>query len=70
VRFFHAAAGLEPVRITVGPLLMTSGLAYGGRTGYTRISDGFRLVTVTSAYTPRTILFQQTLPFRAGNSSP
>ncbi|MGF0006871.1 DUF4397 domain-containing protein [Eubacteriales bacterium SGI.150] len=66
VRFFHAAAGLEPVRITVGPLLMTSGLAYGGRTGYTRISDGFRLVTVTSAYTPRTILFQQTLPFRAG----
>ncbi len=66
VRFFHAAADLEPIRITVGPLRMTSDLAYGGMTGYTRISDGFRLVTVTSAYAPRAILFQQTLPFRAG----
>ena len=67
VRFLHAAFGYEPVRITVGPRTASNNLAYAGMTGYGRVPDGFYTVTITTAATPRALLFQSTVPFRAGD---
>ena len=66
VRFLNAAAGYDPLRITVAPRLVCSQLAFGGLTSYFRVVDGFRTVTITSAYDPYTILYQQSIPFRSG----
>lgn len=69
VRFMNAASGYDPLRITVSPRVVANGLNFGALTDYMRVADGFRLVTITSTYSPNRILYQQTIPFRAGELS-
>lgn len=66
VRFLNAAAGYEPLRITIGNRLVNSSLPYGSMGSYVRVSDGFRVVTISNPLAPRSIFYQQTIPFNAG----
>lgn len=65
VRFLHAATHTVPVSISVGTQNLATNLRYAEYTGYSRVPDGFRTVTVISARSPRSILFRKTIPFRA-----
>lgn len=66
VRFLNAVADYDPLRIIVAPRQISNRVNFGGLTNYFHVIDGFRLVTITSAYAPYRILYQQTIPFRAG----
>ena len=66
VRFLNAAAGYEPFRITIGNRLVSNSLAYGTMTGYGRVMDGFRTVTVSNPNAPTSVFYRQTIPFSAG----
>ena len=66
VRFLNAAAGYEPFRVTIGNRLVSNSLAYGTLTGYGRVMDGFRTVTISNPYAPTSIFYRQTIPFSAG----
>lgn len=66
VRFLNAAYNYNPLRIVIGNRLISSGLPYTNVTPYNNIADGFRTVTITSMASPRTVLFQGTIPFSSG----
>lgn len=66
VRFLHAAVNYGPVNISIGSKSYATNVAYGSVSGYNRVGDGFKVVTITSARSPRGILFRKTIPFIAG----
>lgn len=65
VRFLNASATYSPLRILIGSRLITSNLPYANMTTYNNIQEGFRTVTITSAASPRIILFQGKIPFNS-----
>ncbi|MEG1918628.1 MAG: DUF4397 domain-containing protein, partial [Oscillospiraceae bacterium] len=66
VRFLNAVAGYDPFRVTVGNRTVSNSLPFGGMTSYGRVRDGFVTVTIQGAYSPRPIMYQQAVPFHAG----
>lgn len=65
VRVLHAASNYVPIRVTVGNRTIADELAFGTVSGYSRITDGFRIVTVFSTVSNE-VLLRATLPFTAG----
>ncbi len=65
VRVFHAASNFVPLRVTIGNRTLTNDLAFGKVSGYSRITDGFRIVTVYSTVSNE-VLLRVTLPFTSG----
>ncbi|MEG1869764.1 MAG: DUF4397 domain-containing protein, partial [Oscillospiraceae bacterium] len=65
-RFLNAAAGYSPLRVNVETLVAAERLPYSDISDYVGVMDGFRVVTIVSARSPRTILLRKTMPFRAG----
>lgn len=66
VRFLNAAENYGSFRILIGNRLINSNLSFANVTSYNNIADGFRRVTITSAASPRTVLFNSTVPFNSG----
>lgn len=66
IRFLNAADGYETLRIVVGSRLITNNLEYTNVTAYNNIPVGFRTVTITSPASPRTVMYQTTIPFNPG----
>lgn len=66
IRFLNATEGYGAFRISIGSRLVTNALSYACMTPYGNVAEGFRIVTITSAASPRTVLFQREIPFNAG----
>ncbi|MBU5627392.1 DUF4397 domain-containing protein [Oscillibacter sp. MSJ-2] len=66
VRFLNAVADGEPVRVAVGSRTVANNLAFGNLGNYFNVIDGFRTVTIYSVRSPRTVLYQSSVPMSAG----
>lgn len=66
VRFLNAVEDSGALRVVVGSRLITNNLTYTNVTEYNNIPVGFRRVIITSASSPRAIMYQATIPFNAG----
>lgn len=66
VRFLNASNDTMPVNITIDNEPYAINSRFGTITNYEWVADGFHTVTVRSTNRPRTILFQQSFPFVAG----
>lgn len=67
VRFLHAAPQEGSFNISIGSVRVASNLSFGNFSEYRFVPDGFRVITIMTARSPRMILFQRSLPFRAGD---
>lgn len=66
VRFINASTYNLPVNIFIDETIYSSNSQFGGVSEYGWVADGFHTVTVRPASGPRTLLFDQTFPFPAG----
>lgn len=65
VRVLHAACFAPTVQVMVGNRMIADGLGYGTASAYSRITDGFRRVSVINQATGEEIV-SDTLPFSGG----
>lgn len=66
VRFINASTYNLPVDISIDETVFFANATFGTVSEYGFIADGFHTVTVRRATGPRTLLYEQTFPFAAG----
>jgi len=66
VRFINASTYNLPVNISIDGTVYSADAQFGTVSDYGWIADGFHSVTVHRATGPRTVLYEQTFPFVAG----
>lgn len=66
VRFINASTYNLPVNIAIDETIFSANAQFGTVSDYGWIADGFHTITVRRATGPRTLLYEQTFPFVAG----
>lgn len=66
VRFINASTYPVAVNIAIDDTVYASNSWFASVSEYGWVADGFHTVTVRRSFGPRTLLYQQTLPFVAG----